>query len=162
MCLQDHKLHLCGCSDSSPERMKKLFSSELKQLKRKEYFHLIKWTLYKYIKYEWSDMDGMLFLPTDKITAQLTTEYLCSEMNRGNCFDFEFTPTEGDSIIFEVEHINKNGRPLKQQPDTLFTSLIFRNNRWTIESYNAFYDKTEELKKGVITIRKVQNTQEES
>jgi hypothetical protein len=133
----------------------------LKQLKRKEYFQLIKWKLYRYIKYEWSGMDGMLFLPSDKITPEFTTEYLCAEMNIGNCFDFEFAPAEGDSIIFEVEHINRNGKPVKWQSDYLFTSLIFRNNQWAIESYNTFYDKTEELKTGVLTYRKVQVSREE-
>jgi len=162
VCAQDHSLQLCSCSDISSEKIKKLFSSELIQLKRKESFHLIKWKLHKYIKYEWSGMDGILFLPTDKLTSEITTNYLCAEMNNRNCFDFPFSPTEGDTIIFEVETINKSGRPLKKQAGYLFTSLIFRNKKWTIDSYNAFYDKTEEIKKGILVYRNGQSSEEES
>lgn len=150
MCKQDQSLHLCSCSELSTEKIKKLFSSELKRLKRNESFPLIKWKLSKYLGYEWSGMDGMLFQPTDKLTAELTAEYLCVEMNRRHCFDFSFSPTEGDSITFELEQIDKNGKSIKKLLDYQFASLIFKNNEWTIDSYNDFYDKTEEIERGVL------------
>ena len=157
MCTQDLSLHLCSCSDISSEKIKKLFSSELDQLKRKkESFLLIKWKLFKYIAYEWNGMDGMLFSPTDKLTSEVTVEYLCAEMNNRNCFDFAYSPTEGDNIVFEVEKIGKGGRPKIKQPRYLFNSLIFKDNQWTIDSYNPFYDKTEEIGKGVLKYKSTQ------
>jgi len=153
MCKQDYKIHLCTCSNVSSSGIKNILEDDLIKLKRNQTFNLIKWKLNRFMRNEWIGLDGLLFKPTDKLTTQITSVFLQDEMNLRNCFDFNYTPKQGDNIIFELEVINKNGKPIKNQSVNKFISLIYKNSKWNIDWYDPFYNTTEGIYKGIVKIQ---------
>lgn len=102
--------------------------------------NIYKWTLYKYVGlHDWS-MEGMLYLPSDKLGEDLTTEILLTELNNETCFDFEYQPNEGDNLVIYID-----GESVYS-----FLSFIYRNGQWKAESYNGFIDKKERINYGKV------------
>lgn len=159
MCEPALDLKLCSCEgipipiihNQNSRKHKKQFSPE-------EYLvHQLVWTLYKYIGKEDSEMMGMMFMPEDKIGNILTAELVLDQLNRKNCFDFEYNPQEGDNLII---HFNpsKNTLPKKDQHKAhYYMSFIFKAGNWHEDIYDAFSDKTEKFNSGKLNLNYPQN-----
>lgn len=151
MCKRDFDIKLCACTDDSTKRIQELYKQEINSLGKKEFLKVIKWKLSKYIGREWSGMDGMMIMPTDKITEELTEEFLIEKLNQTDCFDFDYYPNDGDHLILEVGWLfNHRGKRIKRQVEYEYSSFIFRDQKWISETYNVFYEKTEMFKQGMM------------
>jgi len=151
MCNRTNKLELCSCSDMSVKRIQQLYSEEIKLLDRKEILKVIRWKLKKYVGLKSSEMDGLMIMPSENLTQELSEKYILKELNGTNCFDFNYKPNNGDNLIFEIGWLfNKWGKRINKKLEYQYSSFIFRNEKWIADSYNAFYEETEVIKEGVI------------
>ncbi len=152
MCKRDLELQLCSCGDNSTKAIQNLYVEEIKALKRKETLQVFGWTLERYIGEEWIGADGLMYMPVDKLTDELTEDFFLEELNGNKCFDFEYIPGEGDNLIFELRWtFNRRGH-LKKNAIGGFISFIFKDQEWTADCYNCFYDKTEFVQEGVLKV----------
>lgn len=158
MCKKDLELILCSCGENSIKAIQDLFSEEIKGLKRKETFEVFGWTLDRYLGSEWAGMDGMIFMPSNKLTEELTEDLFLKELNENKCFDFEYAPSEGDNLMFQLKYtLGRRGKQLKKNTRGAFVSFIFKDEKWIADIYNCFYDKTETMKEGVVKINRKTN-----
>ncbi len=98
------------------------------------------WHLYKYIgKDEVNMMLGQYIFPSNDIGNGLNAEWIALNLNIENCFDFDYTPNEGDNLI-----IRQN---VEMSP---YISFIFKNGEWIIEHYDPFSEITEHILDGKI------------
>ncbi|MCP4437494.1 MAG: hypothetical protein GY810_00835 [Aureispira sp.] len=95
------------------------------------------WTLYRYMGASTSTLDGMTEMPSFSLANQLSVEFVLTQLNLSNCFDFDYTPSEGDCL--KIRHIGSG-----------FLSFIFKNRTWTIGSYDPFRDSTERVQAGKV------------
>jgi hypothetical protein len=147
MCEINNKLIFCTCLEIKETELinlhKRLDKFYKKQLpKSKEPFS---WILYEYKGQEYSGMEGMLNMPSDKIGFSLTEEFVLNQINSENCFDFNYNPKEGDNLQINFQR-NKYW--------VEFLSFIYRNNIWEVDSYNAFIEKTELKNYGILKVNK--------
>lgn len=99
-----------------------------------------KWTLYKYIGTKDLGMEGLLYMPSDKLGEYLTNEMMLSALNNEMCFDFDYQANEGDNlVIYHTERGSYN-----------FLSFIYKNQKWKVDSYNGFTDMTEKINFGKV------------
>lgn len=151
MCNRTEKLELCACSDMSTNKIQELYSDELKRLEKKELLKVIKWKLNRFLGTEWSGMDGLMIMPSQNLTTELTETFVLDELNSQNCFDFDYKPNEGDNLIFEIGWLfNKRGKKIERELEYKYASYIFRNGEWKPDSYNPFYEKTEIINEGIL------------
>lgn len=98
------------------------------------------WTLSKYVGTLQSMMEGLMFEPSNKLGKDLDVNWVLQEINNRNCFDFEYTPTEGDCLHIRT-HKSCN-----------FLSYIFQEGKWEIGMHNTFYTETEDIHEGEVKI----------
>lgn len=148
MCEVGKKLKLCTClTDKDLEvfeahqKLKHLLKQSISATSKP-----ITWTLHRYIgKVDNSDLVvmGMLDMPSEKLLNSLSNEYVLSQINSCNCFDFDYTPTEGDNLKIEKQR-NVNW--------TEFLSFIFRKGKWEADSYDTFIESIEDINFGKVEI----------
>ena len=85
-------------------------------------------------------MDGMLIYPEDVLSEALTSEKMVEELNRRNCFDFNYTPNEGDNL--QIYNPDKYTRK--------YLSFIYRSGKWEVDSYNRFTYDIEKINYGKV------------
>lgn len=91
------------------------------------------WHLYKYSgKDEVNMMIGQYIFPNNDLGNGLNAEWILLNLNIENCFDFDYTPNEGDNLI-----IRQN---VEFSP---YISFIFKNGEWVKDHYDPFSDITE-------------------
>ena len=147
MCEVTKKLKLCSCTtndvtDTIHNKKSRRYKNHLKQNNPSN----IIWTLHKYEGTEYLGIDGVLIAPADKLDDLITAEYVKLELNKENCFDFAYSPQEGDYLELKFQRTNTKAK----FDDYKFLPYIFRNGQWTIDSYNSFYEKTVEIRKGKV------------
>lgn len=100
------------------------------------------WTLSRYLGNSEYQMDGMITMPDDMLVGNLNSDFLLQELNSRNCFDFEYSPNEGDNlqVYNPVKYASK------------FLSFILRDGFWVKDYYNGFKDKTEKINYGTLLI----------
>ncbi|WP_375559570.1 hypothetical protein ACE193_17785 [Bernardetia sp. OM2101] len=136
MCDFDKEFKLCTCENQETQHRK----NTRKYKKENQNKDTFVWTLYTYKGKLESFMDGMMALPSDKIGKQeLSLDYVIHQLNSKNCFDFEYSPKEGDYLVIEIETKNWNSEIMP---------FIYRENKWIFDVYNPFDEMTEEIKKG--------------
>ncbi len=72
-------------------------------------------------------MEGIYEFPAENIGKGLTEEWVLLNLNDRNCFDFDYTPQEGDNLVINAD-----------QKSWIYLSFIFRNQRWEIGHYEPF------------------------
>jgi len=124
MCDFNQGFILCKCEEGSSK----------KEQEGKAY----SWTLCQYLGKNTSDIVGKYRVPVSDLGKGLTAEFVEAELNRHNCFDFDYQPSEGDSLIINTED---NGERLE---------FIFRGNVWKEDHYSPFADNYKEMTKGIL------------
>jgi hypothetical protein len=145
MCEVTQEFKLCSCSaEGKVEIIHNKNSRRNKKYMDEQYPRRIVWTLDRYVGEHYLGMDGMMQTPADKLDEIFTAEYVKDELNRRNCFDFDYIPNEGDYLVMRYNLTKKEakGRELHYMP------FIYRAGKWTIEYHNGFYTKTEEIHHG--------------
>lgn len=97
------------------------------------------WRLFRYLGEEEELMLGRYLFPSDDIGNGLNAEWIALNLNVENCFDFDYTPCEGDNLF-----ITQN---VELAP---YISFIFRNGEWTIEHYDPFTNRIEVIDEGKV------------
>jgi len=150
MCKKDSKIHLCTCGGNSN-------ISDFQIHNNINFAIVIKWKLSRLIKNEWIGMDGMFIEPVNQFSSKITADFLCYEMNNSNCFDFEYIPKESDTITFDVviyKMIGRRNLTLKKTKyqERKFIALIFKDQKWTINTYDPFYNTLEAINEGYLRL----------
>lgn len=157
MCKTDFELHFCTCMpentatqtiihNKNSRRHKKNFDKDSYQSKK------IMWQLNRYLGSYDSGMIGMMIMPQDKLTEEITAAYLLKELNTRNVFDFDYTPDEGDNIIVRLEFTMPEHKKHRRYEERAYMSFIFRKGIWQEDFYNGFSDATAEIRKGEVQI----------
>ena len=149
MCEVTKHLKLCSClTDEKSETIHNKNSRRYKNYLKQANPRNIVWTLHKYEGKQYLGMDGMLIPPADKLDEMFTAEYVKNELNKRNCFDFDYSPKEGDYLELRLNQTDKEAR----RKEFKFLPFIFSNGQWTISSYNPFYEKTVEIRNGKVEL----------
>ena len=135
MCKIIENLILCSCENEPPQPT--IHHKKSKRWKEKHpelYQPLYVWVLSKYggaKKYNSQFFEGAaimdifcLYYPSEMLSKDITAELFVKELNKRNCFDFDYELQDGDSleILKDGSHAN-------------FFSFIFKNNNWEIDWY---------------------------
>lgn len=93
----------------------------------------------------------MIMMPIGKFSEELTYNYIIEKLNTKNLFDFNYIPSEGDTLFIRIEYVYK---VIKKKHGSLgiYMSFTFKNNEWTEHFHDPFCDITEEFKKGILKI----------
>jgi hypothetical protein len=140
MCEIGKKLKLCTCliNGNLDTVVHNKNSRRHKKNAKSDSGRIYLWILKKVVGPSELVMDGMVIKPDDALEKNLTADNLLDELNQRNCFDFEFTPDEGDNL--EIYEDNKSHRR--------FISFLYIKGMWTIGDYNDFVYKTEKINFG--------------
>ncbi|MFL9833093.1 hypothetical protein [Chryseobacterium terrae] len=149
MCDFTKGIRLCTCDGEKikyrkPDNYKKVRGQLVKiQNRKNDNIPLIYiWHLWRFkgINTE-CEMLGHYLFPNDDIGNGLNAEWIALNLNVENCFDFNYSPTEGDCL-----YITQN---VEMSP---YISFIFKNGEWIADHYDPFSDITELVSSGKITI----------
>lgn len=98
------------------------------------------WHLWKHTGTdENNSMIGQYIFPTEDIGNCLNAEWIILNLNYENCFDFKYTPSEGDNLYI-TQNIELSS----------YISFIFKNGEWTIGHYSPFSDILQLISSGKI------------
>lgn len=78
-----------------------------------------------------SAMLGHFLLPDDDIGNGLDAEWIALNLNVTNCFDFDYSPTEGD-CLYITQNVEMSS----------YISFIFKSGEWIKGHYDPFSDIT--------------------
>lgn len=115
----------------------------------------ITWALYQYIGYssgEYARMEGLMTMPSEQFSSAFTADFVQAQLNSKSCFDFEYTPGEGDYLVFDLP--DRNGRV---RTERVFMPFIFRNGLWAYNKYSLFSETIKEINCGKIRMIKRSN-----
>lgn len=126
MCTEIHQLILCSCEEPNE-----------KSVQINEY----QWVLTRFIQSKESNRFGKIKRPTD-LDKEITIEEMKDEMNKRNCFDFDYNPQERDCLHMD------NGR---SGADYKYFNIIYGNGKW-MQGRNAPFGRsiTTELARGKV------------
>ncbi len=99
------------------------------------------WTLNKYTGKSEDFEIGQYIPPTNDLGKGLEANWLIEELNKKNCFDFDYTPKEGDNLIFSQNVVLSP-----------YISFIFKNDSWLLDHYDPFDAVNKEIETGEIQI----------
>ena len=97
------------------------------------------WTLFKYVGEKEITEIGRYILPKDDLGNGLNAEWIALNLNSKNCFDFEYSPKEGDNLKI---HQNITLSP--------YLSFIYRKNEWIIDHHSPWSIEISKIKEGKI------------
>lgn len=127
---------LCTCEDEPPQPIihhKKSKKWEEKQgiIKIIEY----SWTLQKYKGLYQGNEFGSISFPSKWLNETISSSCVLQELNKRNCFDFEYQPYEKDILQINIKN---NFHP--------YLSFVFKNEEWH-EGYILQFSETYEVYK---------------
>ncbi len=131
MCDFENGFVLCSCKPEAPPGgplPKRRRSKKSEQARKAGY----RWTLSHLVGTHEAMMMGEYQMPSKELGAGLTSEWVLLHLNDGNCFDFEYTPQEGDNLI------------LRSDDRWRYLSFVFRQGAW-VEDHHDVFSTTLEL-----------------
>lgn len=126
MCDFDNGFILCTCVHLSRKEKKSILN---------EY----EWMLFSFIEEITPIEMGRYIIPRNNIGNGLTVESVLLNLNTKNCFDFKYTPKEGDNLQIRLK---------KKREMISYLSFIYTNKEWIENHYDAFSTITEQVFKG--------------
>lgn len=91
-------------------------------------------------KLDWMEMKlGKCILPSLDIENGLAYEWVKLNLEDHNCFDFEYSPSQGDNLI--VFHTNNRQK---------YLSLIYKDGEWIGDFYDELGEMSELQFQGVV------------
>ena len=139
MCDFSNGFVLCTCEN---EEKKTIHNKNSRKHKNKETVVIYQWYLYDMVSVTGVIAVGIYKLPSDDLGHGLTKEWVLLHLNFANCFDFAYSPKEGDNLVI------KKIQEKKQFPD--FMSFIFKNGTWIEGEYDSISHITELTKTGKV------------
>lgn len=136
MCDFNKGFILCKCNDPKAiVHPKKSWRKKLKKNKKIEYI----WTLYKFIGMSKEKEMGRYMSPVSDVGSGLTADFVLKELNSRNCFDFDYSPSQGDNLV--INNADLVGR----------IEFIFRDGKWEEDHYSPFDHEYEKIDTGKLT-----------
>jgi hypothetical protein len=124
MCEVQNKFILCSCAIAPKERPNP--------------DNLI-WTLHAYRgKHDYA-MEGIIPFPSSQIAHGLTSEWVASELNERNCFDFEHVPQEREMLKIDQG---------QDRYEPKFLSFIYQEGKWVRDEFYGFQDWIQQMRAG--------------
>lgn len=128
MCTPNTELQFCTCADEIELTTNNIYV----------------WKLYRYIGSKESRLVGKILIPIVDFENGISVENIISKLNYGNIFDFDYSPSERDSI-----HISYNA---EYHFEYKYFELIYKKGKWR-EGGNPFFTSIEEtIAKGEIKV----------
>jgi len=128
MCQENNRFIFCTCSE--------------KDTKKEELIDYYTWSLTKFIGSKELSIIGKIVVPKKNLGNGITSEKILNQLNAENkSFDFDYVPSERDSLRIEIFHPVERYR---------YLSLIFINNKWKEGLNNIFTSITEKIASGRI------------
>ncbi len=124
---------LCKCND--PKVVVHNKKSRIHKNNQSIEYH---WTLFKFLDMAEEREMGKYLFPINDIGHGLTADFVLNELNSGNCFDFEYQPSEGDNLS-----INKTDSATRIE-------FIYKNGKWEEDHYSPFDYKKEKFDNGKV------------
>jgi len=126
---------LCKCNN--PKVVVHNKKSRRNKKKKKQPIEYI-WTLYKYLGLSKQMELGRYVFPSNDVGSGFTSDFVLNELNNRNCFDFEYSPNEGDNLIISnAESFDR-------------IEFIFRNKKWVKDHYSPFTDEYRKFDNGKV------------
>ncbi len=126
MCENSNTIKFCSCSDTDDVK------------KDKNAFY---WTLSRLIGLKEDKMIGKVLGPTADLGEGITVEAIAEKLNEGTCFDFDYQPSENDTV--SVSRSSDNYR---------YFTLIYRAGHWREGNNPSFISINEKIASGVLEI----------
>ncbi|GGB77560.1 hypothetical protein GCM10007424_17030 [Flavobacterium suaedae] len=147
MCDFSKGIRLCTCESETIKFREKEYYRKVKgelikiHNKKNDKIPLIYiWQLFRYKgkKKDCFEM-GSYKMPQDDIGKGLNDEWVVLNLNIENCFDFDYTPKEGDNLL------------IRQNEDlSPYMSFIYKSDKWIIDHYYPFDIEIEYLTEGLL------------
>ena len=113
-----------------------------KNTKKEELIDYYTWNLTKFIGSRKSSIRGKIVNPKKNLENGITSEKILIQLNTENdSFDFDYVPSERDSLRIEIHHAIERFR---------YIVLIFIDNKWQEGANNVFTSITEKIASGRI------------
>lgn len=136
MCENAANITFCTC-EPKPSAVHNKNSRRARKDKAVQEVRSYRWSLHKITGLSQQTLDGLLIEPNHEFSKELTGESILKEINRRNCFDFDYEPNQGDSL----EIYESGGR---------FISFIFEKEKWIIGSPNPFTHQVTKINSGSV------------
>lgn len=128
MCQAKEHFIFCSCVDKK------------KDISKGTRNHYYSWRLMKYIGSKKTRIMGKIKIPHKALGNGVSIDAICQQLNSNfQSFDFEYTPSERDSLHIKVSH------PFE---DFKYFTLIFKDNVWQSGSNPVFTSITEKIASG--------------
>ncbi|MEY8847218.1 hypothetical protein AB9K26_00225 [Psychroserpens sp. XS_ASV72] len=139
MCKFKDGIKFCTCDldEFSSSRDKKSSNKSNKE-KSKDVTEYV-WTLFKFEGDKKQKEMGRYMFPEDDIGNGLNAEWIVLNLNCEDCFDFDYSPSEGDNLTISKNHVLSP-----------YLSFVFSKDEWKIEHYDPFLYETSVLNHGKI------------
>jgi hypothetical protein len=147
MCDFEKGFILCTCVDKEKPVIHNKNSRRYKKNPNNEP-QIYRWYLSEFIDTFDSMMEGIYQFPSDDIGKGLTAEWVLLHLNDGNCFDFDYTPKEGDNLV-----INQSTKTYTH----IHLSFIFQNGIWVQKHYHPYSTMLKQKQAGVVQELKENN-----
>ncbi|MDX1958618.1 MAG: hypothetical protein SFU98_08605 [Leptospiraceae bacterium] len=83
-------------------------------------------------------MEGEFEPPSKDLGNGLSDEWILVNLNLENCFDFEYTPSEGDNLVF------------KSDEKYIYLSFVYKKGIWIKDNYSPFDTILKKIDEGKI------------
>ena len=127
MCNFEKGFILCTCEEDKEKPVIHNKNSRRNKKNQTNDSQMYRWYLYEFVEKHALRMVGKYVLPASDLGKGLTAEWVLLNLNDGNCFDFDYTPKEGDNLVIRASH--RAGLRL---------SFIFREGTWREDHYDVF------------------------
>ena len=147
MCDFTKSIKFCTCGKNEIKFRKQEFYKKIKgelikiENKSNESIPIIYiWRLFRHVR-EKKDLYeiGKYIVPSNDIGKGLNAEWVALNLNVENCFDFDYTPREGDNLFIQRNEILGK-----------YISFIFKNKEWVIDHYDPFSDEIKHVQDGLL------------
>lgn len=89
------------------------------------------WTLFKFDGEKEITEIGRYIMPSNDLGNGLSADWIALNLNCKNCFDFDYTPKEGDNLKIQQNIILSPYLP-----------FIYKNNQWVIDHHSPWSTET--------------------
>lgn len=137
MCDFEQGFILCTCENKPQQIVHNKHSRRYKNSPKTEE-EGYRWFLSSFVNTFEPMMEGSYEPPSRELGGGLTEEWVLLHLNYGNCFDFDYTPSDGDNLVIRPANSYK------------YMSFIFRKGEWVSDRYDGFSTILELRLKGEI------------
>lgn len=147
MCKYGEKIRFCSCTrekikykDPNSINVNKVTQGNRKISLEEDPLLMFVWQLLRYDgEHVNTELEGEYLPPVNDIGNGLNSAWIELNLNTENCFDFDYTPIEGDNLIIRHSSIGYD-----------YLSFIYKAGQWHIKHYNPLTNSTHLIDSGKV------------